>query len=68
MNNKIKLRGYSNVRLIILAAVSYGAGLYMLIMPEKISEWVIRGVGLVWTLEGISYTLDLYLKYLKKIK
>lgn len=64
MNNKIKLRGYSNVRLIILAAVSYCAGLYMLIMPEKISEWVIRGVGAVWTLEGISYAL----KYLKKIK
>lgn len=53
------------VRLIILAIVSIGAGLGMLIVPEKTSEWVIRGVGLVWTLEGISYGLDIWKKYLE---
>lgn len=53
------------VRLIILTIVSIGAGLSMLIVPEKISDWVIRGVGLIWTLEGFSYGLDILKKYLK---
>lgn len=52
-------------RLIILAIVSISAGLGMLLVPEKTSEWIIRGVGLVWTLEGISYGLDIWKKYLE---
>lgn len=55
--------GYT--RLIILTIISIGAGLGMLIVPEKTSEWVIRGVGLVWTLEGISYGLEIWKKYLR---
>jgi len=51
--------------LIILAVVSISAGLGMLIAPEKTSDWVIRGVGLVWTLEGISYGLNIWIKYLE---
>jgi len=49
--------------LIILAVISISAGLAMLIAPEKTSDWVIRGVGLVWTLEGISYGLKIWIKY-----
>ena len=49
--------------LIILAVVSISAGLEMPIAPEKTSDWVIRGVGLVWTLEGISYGLNIWIKY-----
>lgn len=70
MENKkwwIKFKN-GNTRLVILAIVSYSAGLGMLIVPEKTSDWIIRGVGLVWTMEAISYTLDLYLNYLKKRK
>lgn len=61
--NKFK-NGYSS--LIILAIVSISAGLGMLLAPEKTSNWVIRGVGLVWTLEGISYSLDVWKKYLER--
>ena len=55
--------GYA--RLIILSIVSISAGLGMLIVPEKTSDWVIRVVGLTWTLEGISYGLDVWKKYLE---
>jgi uncharacterized membrane protein HdeD (DUF308 family) len=60
--NKFK-NGYT--RLIILTIVSIVAGLGMLIVPEKTSDWVIRGVGLIWTLEGISYGLDIRKKLLE---
>jgi uncharacterized membrane protein HdeD (DUF308 family) len=60
--NKFK-NGYA--RLIILTIVSISAGLGMLIVPEKTSDWVIRGVGLIWTMEGISYALDVWKKYLE---
>lgn len=63
--NKFK-NGY--VRLIILTIVSIGAGLSMIIVPEKTSDWVIRGIGLIWTLEGISYGLDIWKKYLESKK
>lgn len=61
--NKFK-NGYT--RLIVLTIVSIGVGLGMLILPEKTSEWVIRGVGLIWTLEGISYGLDIWKKHLER--
>ena len=60
--NKFK-NGYT--RLIILTIVSIVVGLGMLIVPEKTSHWVIRSVGLIWTLEGISYGLDIWKKYLE---
>ena len=60
--NKYK-NGY--VRLIILTIVSISAGSGMLIAPEKTSDWIIRGVGLTWTLEGISYGIDVWKKYLQ---
>ena len=68
-NNKwwIKFKN-GNTRLVILAIVSYSAGLHLLIDPKNVNELIIRGVGLVWTMEAISYTLDLYLTYLKKRK
>ncbi len=56
--------GYA--RLIILTIVSIIAGLGMLIVPEKTSDWVIRGVGLAWTLDGISYGRDVWIKYRKR--
>ena len=55
--------GYA--RLIILTIVSISAGLGMLIAPEKTSDWIIRGVGLIWILEGISYGLDIWMKHLE---
>lgn len=55
--------GYA--RLIILAIISVGAGLGMLIVPERTNEWVIRGVGLIWTLEGFYYGLVIWKKYLE---
>ena len=53
------------VWLIILSIVSITAGLGMLVAPEKTSHWIIRGVGLIWILEGISYGLDIWKKYLE---
>lgn len=63
----MKWNTFKNVyaRLIILTIVSISAGLGMLLVPEKTSDWVIRGVGLIWTLEGISYGLDAWKKYLE---
>ena len=57
-----------NTRLVILAIISFSAGISMMVAPEKTSHWIIRGVGLIWTLEAISYCLDLRLNYLKKQK
>jgi len=59
--NKFK-NGYA--RLIILTVLSIGAGLCMLIAPERVSDLVIRGVGLLWVLEGIGYAIQIRLKYL----
>jgi hypothetical protein len=60
----IKFRN-SYAGLTILALVSVSAGLGMLIAPEKTSMWIIRGVGLIWIFEGISYALEIWIKYLK---
>lgn len=60
--NKFK-SGY--IRLVILTLISLIAGLSMIIAPEGINTWVIRGVGLVWSLDGISYGLDIWIKYAK---
>ena len=48
--------------LIIFAIVSVVAGLSLLLNPEGTSTLVIRGVGLIWILEGISFALDVWLK------
>ena len=60
--NKFK-NGYA--RLIILTIVSISAGLVMLLVPGKTSDWIIRGVGLIWTLDGINYGLNAWIKYLE---
>lgn len=70
MKNKkwwIKFKS-GKLRLIILIVVSLTAGLHLLIDPKSVSELVIRGVGFVWVMEGISYCLDLRLNKLKKQK
>lgn len=63
MKSKRFKNGYA--RLIILTIASISAGLGMLIAPEKTSDLVIRGVGFIWVLEGISYALDVWKKYLE---
>lgn len=53
------------LRLIILILISLVAGLHMMISPETVTHWVIRGVGLTWTMEAISYALELIKKYIE---
>lgn len=55
----------SYIGLIILMLVSIVAGLYLIISPDTVKHWVIRGVGLIWMIEGIGYALDILLKHLK---
>lgn len=51
--------------LIIMVILNVGAGLVLIVAPAKIPEWAIRGVGLIWILEGVSYACDIWLKYLE---
>jgi hypothetical protein len=53
------------LRLIILMLISLVAGLHMMISPETVNHWVIRGVGLIWTMEAISYALEVVKKYIE---
>lgn len=53
------------LRLIISMLISFAAGLHMMISPETVSYWVIRGVGFIWIMESISYALELVKKYIK---
>lgn len=53
------------LRLILLTIVSLIAGIHLLVSPQTVNQWVIRGVGLIWFLEGIHYGLELWKKYLK---
>ena len=66
MKNKkwIKLRD-RYIWLIIITIASITVGIWMIISPEKINDWIIRGVGIIWILDGISYGLDIRIKYLK---
>lgn len=68
MKNKKWLIKFKNakIRLILLTVISLTAGLHLLIYPKTVNELVIRGVGLVWVIEGISYALDLRINKLKK--
>ena len=56
----------SDLRLIILVIVSFVAGLHLIIDPTSVKHWVIRGVGLVWVIEAVSYSLELYRRYLSR--
>ena len=58
----------SKYRLWVMGIVSLMAGLSLLISPEKTPHFIIRGVGLVWVLEGIIYGLDIYNDYLRNKK
>ena len=64
---KITSKDFKNgyLSLIILMLISLVAGLDMMISPETVNHWVIRGVGLVWTMEAISYALKIVKKYYK---
>jgi hypothetical protein len=55
----------SYFRLIFISIISLVAGFSLMLFPEKTADWLIRGVGFVWVLEGISFGLDIWLKYLK---
>ena len=63
MISKIFKNGY--FKLITLMLISLVAGLHMMIIPETVNHWVIRGVGLMWTMEAISYALEVVKKYVE---
>ena len=56
----------STTGLIVLMIVSIIAGLGLLITPENTSHIIIRGVGFLWILEGITYMGKLLEKYINK--
>lgn len=57
MKNKKFKNGY--LRLTMFMLISFAAGLHMVISPESVSLWEIRGVGSMWVLEGIFYAIKL---------
>lgn len=70
MENKkwwIKFKN-SKWRLIALCVGSLVVGTQMFLIPKTVSEIVIRGIGVIWILEGISYSFDLWIIHLKKRK
>ena len=54
------------IRLIILSIGSIIVGFQMVINPDKINDWFISVLGVLWILDGISYGCDMWIKYLKK--
>lgn len=54
------------VKLFILMFVFLIAGIHLLIFPQEVSLWVIRSVGIWWSIEGIFYALDIIKYYLEK--
>ena len=54
------------LRLAILAIVSLVAGASLLIDSKNSNEWIIRGIGFIWVIDGISYVSDLIIKIFKK--
>jgi hypothetical protein len=53
---KIK-NGY--LGLIVLMVVSLVAGLHLMINPEDVNHFVIRGVGFVWVIEAVLYAIKI---------
>lgn len=47
------------IKYLIFILVSIISGIYLLIFPQEVSLWVIRGVGLWWCIKGIVYVLKL---------
>ena len=45
-------------KLSLFSFFSLAAGLHLMIDPENVSHFVVKGVGLIWFLEGIGYILD----------
>lgn len=66
MMKKIKKFSKSYTWLTFIGIISIIAGLGMMIYPENTWHWVIRGVGLLWVMEGIGYFGDIVMKYLNK--
>lgn len=50
------------VNLSFLALLSIAAGLHLIISPETVNHWVIRGVGLIWVIEGVFYAIEIIKK------
>jgi len=63
MKNKNITKGYP--WLIAVSIISVVAGLTLLIVPDEISLWIIRVIGLVWIIEGSAYVLEIWLKIIK---
>ena len=63
MRSKKFKNGY--LKLIILMLISLMTGLRMMICPETVNHWLIRGVGLIWTMEAISYAIEVVKKYIE---
>lgn len=47
------------IKYLILALISVISGIHLLIFPQEVSLWIIRGVGLWWCIKGIVYVLKL---------
>ena len=47
----------------VMALVSLAAGAHLVISPQTVNLWIIRGVVFYWILEGVSYVLQIILNY-----
>ncbi len=60
--NKIKNK---QVFLITLSLINLCAGLCMMLEPEEVNDLIIRSIGILLILEGVSYSLDALKKYIE---
>jgi len=49
---------FRKIKLLVLTFISFIAGIHLLISPDTVNEWIIRGVGLIWSIEGVNYFLE----------
>lgn len=54
------------LRLIFLFVISIISGLALFLIPEKTPEYVIRVIGFIWILEGISHFIQILKKNINK--
>ena len=55
----------SVVGLLLLTVVSVIAGLGLLLTPELTPKFLIRAIGILWILDGVSYTSSLLVKHIE---
>lgn len=65
MNYRKLLNENGYLRLSITMLASLTAGIYMVIHPEKVVNWVIILVGVIWILEGLQSAFKIILKLLE---